>query len=54
MKVEICPKCNGNEIKKGIMGASFGQVHMYPENQRGPSSPISANYCHDLNNPENI
>ncbi|WP_110927757.1 acetyltransferase [Bacillus massiliglaciei] len=46
MKHRICPKCNSEEIKKGTMGATVGQVHMYPENNlRKRPSPISAEYC---------
>ncbi len=45
MAKPICPKCKSEDIKKGVMGASFGQVQMFPENIRGKSSPISAEYC---------
>jgi len=45
MKKLICPKCQNEGIKKGALGASFGQVQMLPENKRGPSSSVSANYC---------
>ncbi|MEQ2468630.1 MULTISPECIES: hypothetical protein [Bacillaceae] len=46
MKNTICPKCNSEEIKKGVMAASVGQVHMYPEkNLSQKPSPISAEYC---------
>ncbi|WP_400242119.1 acetyltransferase [Niallia sp. JL1B1071] len=46
MKNAICPKCTSEEIKKGVMAATVGQVHMYPEKKLGKkSSPISAEYC---------
>lgn len=35
MAKPICPKCKSEDIKKGVMGASFGQVQMFPENIRG-------------------
>ena len=63
MKNDICPKCNSDEIKKGVMAATVGQVHMYPEkNLRKNSSPISAEYCCRcgyiaalyVDNPENL
>lgn len=41
----ICSKCKSEDIKKGVMGASFGQVQMFPEKKRGKSSPVSAEYC---------
>lgn len=47
MEILTCPKCKEKNIKKGTIGASFGQVHMFPENKRGTSSPISAEYCND-------
>lgn len=47
MAKPICPKCKSEDIKKGVMGASFGQVQMFPENIRGKSSPISAEYCNE-------
>lgn len=58
-----CPKCNSEEIKKGVMGATVGQVHMYPEkNLSRKPSPISANYCRNcgyvlslyVDKPENL
>ncbi|WP_088072786.1 acetyltransferase [Gottfriedia luciferensis] len=46
MENHICPKCKGEEIKKGVMGATVGQVHMYPENKlRSKPSTISTEYC---------
>ncbi|MBP2242976.1 putative Zn-ribbon and HTH transcriptional regulator [Cytobacillus eiseniae] len=46
MKNDKCPKCNSEEIKKGVMGATVGQVHMYPEKNLGKKpSTISAEYC---------
>ncbi|CAM5714403.1 hypothetical protein SAFG77S_10097 [Streptomyces afghaniensis] len=63
MKNNICPKCNSEEIKKGGMAATVGQVHMYPEkNLRKNSSTISAKYCGHcgyivalyVDNPENL
>jgi len=58
----ICPKCKSEDIKKGVMGASFGQVQMFPENKRGKSSPILAEYCNEcgyilsfyVDNPKNV
>lgn len=58
----ICPKCKNEDIKKGVIGASFGQVQMLPENKRGKSSPISGEYCNEcgyvlslyVDNPKNI
>lgn len=47
MEKLICLKCKSEDIKKGVMGASFGQVLMFPENIRGKSSPISAEYCNE-------
>ena len=47
MAKPICPKCKSEDIKKGVMGDSFGQVQMFPENIRGKSSPISAEYCNE-------
>lgn len=57
-----CPQCGSEDIKKGIIGASLGQVHMFPEHKRGASSPISTNYCNDcgyilslyVDNPKNL
>lgn len=43
----ICSNCKSKDIQKGVMGASFGQVQMFPENKRGKSSSISANYCNE-------
>lgn len=62
MKDFICPKCSGAEIKHGKLGSSFGAVQMFPEQMRGPSSPISAEYCQDcgyilasyVDNPEDV
>lgn len=62
MEIKVCQKCKEENIKKGVLGASFGQVHMFPENKRGKSSPISAEYCNDcgyilslyINNPKNV
>ncbi|CAI9387927.1 hypothetical protein BACSP_02154 [Bacillus sp. T2.9-1] len=28
MKNTICPKCNSEEIKKGVMAASVGQAYV--------------------------
>lgn len=48
MKNPICPKCNSEDIKKGLMGATVGQVYLYPENNlRNKPSSISAEYCKD-------
>ena len=62
MEKLICPKCKSEDIKKGVMGASFGQVQMFPENKRGKSSPILAEYCNEcgyilsfyVDNPKNV
>lgn len=62
MEELVCPKCKEESIKKGALSSSFGQVHMFPENQRGKSSPISADYCNNcgyvlslyVDNPTNI
>lgn len=35
MKNKVCPKCNSEEIKKGLMAATVGQVHMYSEKTLG-------------------
>lgn len=42
---ENCPQCNSEDIKKGVLGASFGKVQMFPEYKRGKSSSISTKYC---------
>lgn len=62
MENPICPKCKGEDIKKGILAASYMPVQMFPEHKRGTSSPVSAEYCNDcgyilslyVNNPKNV
>lgn len=62
MEKLICPKCKSEDIKKGVMGASFVQVQMFSKNKREKSSPISAEYCNGcgnvlflfVDNPKNI
>ncbi|MFE3576782.1 acetyltransferase [Lysinibacillus sp. NPDC059133] len=63
MENYACPKCNSEEIKKGVMGATVGQVFMYAEkNVRKKPSPISAEYCRNcgyilsfyVDEPENL
>lgn len=43
----VCPKCNGEDIKKGILASSFVPVQMAPAHKRGAASPISSEYCND-------
>ncbi|HDX9578468.1 TPA: acetyltransferase [Bacillus pseudomycoides] len=46
MKEKVCPKCNANEIEKGIIRAGSGVVHMFSyNNPRSQSSPISSYFC---------
>ena len=47
MEEKVCPKCNNDEIKKGLIGAGSGAVvHMFPyANPRSQSSPISSFFC---------
>lgn len=46
LKGKVCPKCNGNQIEKGIIRASNGVVHMFSyNNPRSQSSPISSYFC---------
>lgn len=62
MEKLICSKCKGANIKKGKLGSPLGQVQMFPENYRGKSSPISAEYCNNcgyvlslyVDNPTNV
>lgn len=59
-----CPKCNKNQIEKGIIRAGSGSVvHMFPHNQtRSQSSPLSSYYCSNcgyvlglyVENPKNL
>lgn len=59
-----CPKCNDNQIEKGIIRAGNGAVvHMFSyNNPRSKSSPISSDYCSNcgyvlglyVENPTNI
>lgn len=58
----VCPKCNGEDIKKGTLASSFVPVQMAPEHKRGTASPISSEYCNDcgyilsfyVDNPKNV
>ncbi len=58
----VCVKCKSEDIKNGVIGASFGQVHMFSESKRGKSSPVLAEYCNDcghilslsVENPKNV
>lgn len=47
METQCCPKCKGEDIKKGFLGAGVQMVRMFPEERRGASSPVSAEYCND-------
>jgi len=58
----VCPKCKSEDTQKGVISASFGKVQMFPENRRGKSSPILADYCDEcgyilslyVDNPKNV
>jgi predicted nucleic-acid-binding Zn-ribbon protein len=46
MEEKLCPKCNENQIEKGIIRAGIGVVHMFAyNNPRSQSSPISSFFC---------
>lgn len=46
MEEKVCPKCNANQIEKGIISAGNGVVHMFSyDNPRSKSSPISSYFC---------
>jgi len=47
MEKLICPKCKGEEIKKGTPASSFVPVQLFPKQNRGTGSPITAEYCND-------
>ncbi|MGR6898722.1 acetyltransferase [Rummeliibacillus sp. BSL5] len=48
METQCCSKCKGEDIKNGFLGAGVQMVRMFPEERRGASSPVSAEYCcHD-------
>ncbi|MBB4823582.1 NMD protein affecting ribosome stability and mRNA decay [Sporosarcina luteola] len=63
MNQHACPKCNSQDIQKGVMGATVGQVYMYPDKnfQKTPST-ISTEYCRNcgyilsfyVDTPENL
>lgn len=43
---KFCPKCNNEQIEKGIIRAGNGVVHMFPlNNLRSQSSSITSLYC---------
>ena len=60
---KMCVNCNSEEIRKGVLGATVGEVYLYPENNlRKKPSSISVKYCHDcgcilsfnVDNPKNL
>jgi predicted nucleic-acid-binding Zn-ribbon protein len=43
---QVCPKCNSEQIEKGIIRAGNSVVHMFPSsNLRSMSSSITSLYC---------
>ncbi|KAB7673194.1 PF20097 family protein [Bacillus sp. B1-b2] len=63
MKEDRCPKCSNSEIKKGIIHAGNGVVHMFPyDNPKSRSSPLTSYYCSEcgyvlaiyVENPKNL
>jgi NMD protein affecting ribosome stability and mRNA decay len=48
MKNNMCVNCNSEEIRKGVLGATVGEVYLYPEkNLRKKPSSVSVEYCRD-------
>jgi len=46
MEKSKCPKCNHDQIKKGIIRSGNAVVHMFPyEGPRSQSSPITSHFC---------
>lgn len=46
MSEDICPKCNSNSIKKGVLGTGFKFVHMFSFDQlKNKPSRITSYYC---------
>ena len=63
IKTNRCVHCNSGEIRKGVLGATVGEVYLYPENNlRKKPSSISIEYCRDcgcilsfnVDNPKNL
>ena len=63
MKNNMCIKCNSEDIRKGVLGSTVGEVYLYPENDlRKKPSSISVEYCRDcgcilsfnVDNPKNL
>lgn len=63
IKTNRCVHCNSEEIRKGVLGATVGEVYLYPENNlRKKPSSISVEYCRDcgsilsfnVDNPKNL
>lgn len=46
MGEKVCPKCNNDEIEKGIIQSGNAVVHIFSyNNPRSQSSPIFSYYC---------
>ena len=60
---KMCVNCNSEIIGKGVLGATVGEVYLYPENNlRKKPSSVSVEYCRDcgcilsfnVENPKNL